>query len=240
LKKAPENLAPAQALIGDAADGEPLVIMDEGWAGAEESITDENLVAASELHRRVVALADQDAFQAPLVDELIAQGIELARLKYADHAEFMFKTAITVAMRVGAQDKVALAALTMIEEVDQLPVRTMCDAMEMALEMPESMGTEMLRRVSNATAKVMKRAAVKTGNQEAREVGHQLPLDLEYEMLLYERSIFRNALVVAKGSLVEAALFVGLKPAKLFRRLRVEHQVLLRQLKPPVRLPPEE
>jgi hypothetical protein len=211
--------------------------MDEGWA--EESITDENLVATSELHRRVVALAEQGAFQDTLVDELIKQGVELARLKY-DHAELMFKTAITVALRVGAQDKVALAALTMIEEVDQLPVRTMCDAMEMALEMPESMGVEMLRRVSNATAKAIKRATTKTGNQEAQEVGHKLPLNLEYEMLLYERSIFRRALIDAKGSLVEAAFLVGLKPAKLFRRLRVEHQVLLRQLRPPVRLPREE
>lgn len=238
FKKAQENLAPAQALIGDAAEGEPFVIMDEG--AVEESITDENLLAALALGSRIAALTEQDAPQGPLVDDLITQGIEMARLKNAAHAEFMFKTAITVAMRCSAQDKVALAALTMIEELDQLPATTMCDAMEMALEMPESMGMEMLRRVSKATAKVIKRAVDKTGNQEAPEVNYKLPMNLEYEMLLYERSIFRKALADAKGSLVEAAFFVGLKPAKLFRRLRVEHQVLLRQLKPPVRLPRQE
>lgn len=238
FKRAQETLEPAQALIVDAADGGPLAIMDGGWA--EELVADENLVAALALGSRVAALTEQDTPQGPLVDELITQGIELARLKNADHAEFMFKTAITVAMRCGAQDKVALAALTMIEELDQLPARTMCDAFEMALEMPESVGIEVLRRVSKAAVKVIKRATAKRSNQEAPEVDTKRPMNLEYEMLLYERSLLRNALVNAQGSLSQAARSVGLKPGKFFRRLRVEHQVLLRRLRPPARLPREE
>jgi hypothetical protein len=238
IKKAQKNLAPAQGLIGDVADGGPLAIMDEGWP--EELITDQYLVAAMALGSRVATLTEQDAPQGPLVDELITQGIELARLKNAEHAEFMFKTAITVAMRCGAPDKVARAALTMIEELDQLPPRTMYDAFEMALEMPVSMGTELLRRVSQAGVKVINRALAKKSNQEATEVDSKLPLNLEYEMLLYERSLFRNALVNAKGSLSQAARSVGLKPGKLFRRLCVEHQVLLHKLRPPVRLPLQE
>lgn len=238
FKRAQENLASAQGLIVDAADGGPLAIMDEGRP--EELIMDENLVAAIALGSRVAALTEQDTPQGPLVDELITQGIEMARLKNAEHAEFMFKTAITVAMRCGAQDKVALAALTMIEELDQLPARTMYDAIEMALEMPESVGIEVLRRVSKAAVKVIKRAVAKRTNQEAPEVDTKRPMNLEYEMLLYERSLLRNALVNAQGSLVHAARSVGLKPGKLFRRLRVEHQVLLRRLMPPVRLPRQE
>lgn len=237
-KRVQENLAPAQVLIVDAADGGPLAIMDGGFP--EELITDEKLAAAIALGSRIAALTERETPQGPLVDELITQGIEMARLKNAEHAEFMFKTAITVAMRAGAQDKVALAALTMIEEVDQLPAATMHDAYEMALEMPDSMGTEVLRRVSQAAVKVIKRATAKGDNQEATEVDSKLPMNLEYEMLLFERSIFRNALVDAEGSLVQAARLVGLPPRKLFRRLRVEHQVLLRRLKPPVRLPRQE
>jgi CheY-like chemotaxis protein len=213
--------------------------MDEGWA--EELVGDESLVASGALGSRVLALTEQDGPQGPLIDELIKEGIELARLKNAEHAEFMFKTAITVALRAGAHDKVALAALTMIEEVDdQLPRRTMFDAFEMALEMPASMGIEVLRRVSQMAVKVIKRAAVKGSNEEATEGDFRLPMNLEYEMLVYERSLFRNALVNAQGSLVQAARSVGLKPGKLFRRLRVEHQALLHQLRPPVRLPHEE
>jgi len=208
--------------------------MDEGWP--EELITDAHRVADLALGSRVVALPEQGA-SSQLADELITQGIELARLKHSGHAEFLFKTGITVAMRCGAQDRVALAALTMLEELDQLPTRTMYDAIEMALEMPESMGLEMLRRVSQAAAKVIKRASAKGSNQAATEVDCKLPTDLEYEMLLYERSIFRSALVDAQGSLIQAARSVGLKPGKLFRRLRVEHQPLLHRLRPPVRLP---
>jgi hypothetical protein len=69
------------------------------------------------------------------------------------------------------------------------------------------------------------------------EVDCKLPTDLEYEMLLYERSIFRSALVNAQGSLIQAARSVGLKPGKLFRRLRVEHRPLIHRLRPPVNLP---
>jgi CheY-like chemotaxis protein len=234
FKTAQENLAPPERLIVHAMDGGPVAIMDEGWP--EELITDEHRVANLALGSRVLALTEQKASGA-LADELIRQGIELARLENFDHAEFMFKTAITVAMRCGAQDKVALTALTMLEELDQMPARTMFDAIEMALEMPESMGTEMLRRVSQAAAKVIKRASARGSNQEATEVDCKLPTDLEYEMLLYERSLFRNALINAQGSLIQAARSVGLKPGKLLRRLRVEHQPLLHRLRPPVRLP---
>ena len=114
----------------------------------------------------------------------------------------------------------ALAALTMIEELDQLSLRTMCDAFEMALEIPVSMGTEVLRRVSQARARVINRATGNGSNDLAREIDCKLPMNLEYEMLLYERSILRNALLNAKGSLIQAASSVGLKPGKLFRRLR--------------------
>ena len=238
FKRAQENLAPAQRLIVDAADGGPVALMDEGWV--EELVADEDLVAPLALGRCIVARTEQDAPQGPLVDELITQGIELARLKNTEQAEFMFKTAITVALRAGAQNKVALAALTMIEELDQMSLRTMYDAFEMALEMPLSMGTEVLRRVSQARVKVISRAPANGSNDLGSEVDSKLPMNLEYEMLLYERSMIKNALVNAKGSLIQAARSVGLKPRKLFRRLRVEHQVLLHQLRPPVCLPREE
>ncbi len=61
-------------------------------------------------------------------------------------------------------------------------------------------------------------------------------MNFEYEMLMIERHWLKKALGNAEGSLILAADFLGLKPKKLFRLLRLKHPLLLQQLSQPLRL----
>jgi transcriptional regulator with GAF, ATPase, and Fis domain len=172
------------------------------------------------------------ATQALLADVLTVQGIALARLDKPEPAALSFQEAIVVAMQAGAQDKASLAALTWLEEIEQISPQSLCDAMEIATEMPETMGIEMLKRVANAGFAVVRRMQIKSSHQGVPELDLKLRVNLEYEMLMIERHWIRKALADAHGSIILGADFLGLKPKKLFRRLRLRHPALCQQLSP--------
>jgi tetratricopeptide (TPR) repeat protein len=74
-------------------------------------------VAAS---RAVLAL-QKSGDQCLVVDALITQGIALARLGKQERAQFILQKAYEIAIQVDAFPKAGLAALALIEEIDQLP-----------------------------------------------------------------------------------------------------------------------
>jgi hypothetical protein len=101
-------------------------------------LAEERLEEAEALASRTVAELDghiEDALSPRLVllsEALIAHGITLARLKKPEAAQAALQRAITMAHRAGAFDKAALAALTMIEEIEPLPRKTLLSIYQQA------------------------------------------------------------------------------------------------------------
>jgi tetratricopeptide (TPR) repeat protein len=91
-----------------------------------------------------------------LADALIAHGIALARLKKLEVAQATLERAIAVAQEAGAPNKAGLAALTIIEELDQLSRETLLCFYEQASEGMANVRNRKLQwRVIGAAKKLM-------------------------------------------------------------------------------------
>ena len=92
-----------------------------------------------------------------LAQALITQAIALARSCRSEHAQFCsvyFQKAIEVARRVNALNTAGLAALTLIEEVDQLPPATSQATYQQAREwLANSESQDVLQRLNEAAGK---------------------------------------------------------------------------------------
>jgi tetratricopeptide (TPR) repeat protein len=67
-----------------------------------------------------------------LIDALISRGIALSRLRRIEEAQFTFQRAIEVAQQIDVPKQAGLAALAMIEELNDLPIQTLAEAYERA------------------------------------------------------------------------------------------------------------
>ncbi len=92
------------------------------------------LEEAETVARGSVSSLRKSGHQVLLVDSLITHGIVLARLGRKEQAQFTFQNAIEVAHEVGALNKAGLAALTLIEEIDDLKPDVLATAYEQANE----------------------------------------------------------------------------------------------------------
>ena len=84
-----------------------------------------------------------------LADALITHGIALARLKQTERAQFTFQKAIEVAHQVGALNKAGLAALALIEELEEVTRETLYAAYDRASDwLSKSQSPDLLLRLN--------------------------------------------------------------------------------------------
>jgi len=106
--------------------------------------------------RKAAAALAKSGHQRLVACALITQGTALARLERREHAQLIFQRAIEVGLRVEALSAAGLAALTMIEEVDQLSPETLQAAYQQAREwLATTQSTDLLRRLNEAAEKVV-------------------------------------------------------------------------------------
>ena len=136
---------------------------------AQVFIAEKKFKEAEAVARNAVRVLEKSGHQCLLADALITQGIALARLKQTDPAQFIFQKAIEVAHQVGALNKAGLAALTMIEELDDLSAETLYVAYDRASEwLAKSQSQDILSRVNTAARKVIRQVAYGIWNRRAR------------------------------------------------------------------------
>lgn len=174
-------------------------------------------------HQRLVACA------------LVTQGTAVARLGRTQHAQFILREAIETALRVDALSTAGLAALTLIEEVDQLPTPTIQAAYQQAREwLGTSQSQEILRRLSEAAAKVVASLQANLSAEEAEEALLTKPTALEDRMLKYEKIQIKQALAQANGSVTHAARLLGTSYQALGYMIQFRHKDLLK-VRTPIR-----
>src|SRR5882724_10384401 len=205
---------------------------------AQVFIAEKKYKEAEAVAKGAVRVLEKSGHQCLLADALVTQGIALARLKRTDHAQFTFQKAIEVAHQVGALNKAGLAALTLIEEVEELSPDTLYVAYDRASEwLARSQGQDLLLRLNTAARKVVSKLRCQPIVAEATAEGTieallNKPCDLPAEVLKFEGSLIRQALAKANGSLTRAASLLSMSYQALAYILESRHKDLLKERSP--------
>ncbi len=236
IKEAHEYLEQARRLRTSVRDKIGIAQIDD--TRAQVFIAEKKYKEAEAVAKGAVRVLGKSGHQCLLADALITQGIALARLKRTEHAQFTFQRAIEVAHQVGALNKAGLAALTLIEEVDELSADTLYAAYDRASEwLATSQSQDLVLRVNAAARKVFSKLHGESKAEDATaadalEVLLNQPCDLQLEVLKFEGSVIRHALAKANGSLTRAAALLSMSYQALAYILESRHKDLLKERSP--------
>lgn len=198
---------------------------------AQVFIDERRFIEAESVARIAAASFEKSGRQCFLADALIYQGIALARLHQTERAQFILQKAIEVSHNAGALNRAGLAALTMIEELDQLPPEILSVAYEQAGEwLEDCQSREIKRRIGAAGRKL---AAAGIQKREGRaEVLFNKQCHLPDEVLQFERTLIRRALANSRGQITQAATLLGIGRQRLAYIIETRHKAILPERTP--------
>ncbi|MEP6569183.1 MAG: tetratricopeptide repeat protein [Acidobacteriota bacterium] len=236
FKEAHQNLGQARRLRSSVRDKIGVAQIDD--TRAQVFIAEKKFKQAETVARNAVRILEKSGHQCLLADALTTQGIALARLKRSDPAQFLFQKAIEVAHQVGALNKAGIAALTMIEELNDLPAETLYIAYDRASEwLAKSQSPDILLRLNIVARRVVDRARAATGAEQVAaedpiEALFNKPVDLQGEVLKFEGRVIQRALAKANGSLTRAASSLSMSYQALAYILESRQKDLLKERTP--------
>ena len=149
---------------------------------------------AEALAKRATAVFEKSGQQCLLAEALITRGVAMARLRQTDRAQFIFQEAIEVAQQVGALNQAGLAALALIEELDDLPYETLAAAYDRASEwLATSQCQDILLRLNNAGRKILSMSSRERNSHDATQAIRNKPCHLQTEVHKFEEGLIRDA-----------------------------------------------
>ena len=230
FKRAHEYLDKARRLTVSLRDKVGTAQIDE--TRAQVLIAERNFAEAESVARNAVSVLERSGRQGLLADTLITHGTALARLEQSQRAQFTFEKAIDVACGVGALNQAGLAALTMVEEIDDLPPEILEQACDQASEwLAKSESREVLLRVVAASTKIRARLRGRLNGEPSTEAVFN-KCDLQEEVLKFEGSLIRRALAQANGSVTHAASMLTMSYQALAYIIGGRHKDLLKERSP--------
>ena len=234
FKAASVYLTEARRLAVNAKDKILVAQFDDSLA--KLFIATNKLKEAEAAARRSVSVLDKSGHSNTLADSLITYGIVLARRQQTDPAQFIFQRAIEVAHNAGALSTAGIAALTMIEEIDQLSVETLSNAYEQAGEwLSTCQSQDLWFRFKVAGKKVVRE--LRRGDQDANGILFNKPCHMPREVLQFERRLISQALATASGRITHAAKWLGIGRQRLAYIIDTRHPELLKERTPVRRRP---
>lgn len=237
-KEAHRYLEEARRLTVNTRDKVRTAQIDE--TRAQVFLAENRLKEAEHAARRAASSFEKNGRQCLLSEALITHGIVLARLDKAERAEFTFQKAIAVAHQVGALNIAGIAALTLIEQLDQLPPEVLVAAYERASDwLSASQSVEMLRRLNAAARRTFLCLHGEMDADEALETLLNKPPDLQGEVLKFERNLIRQTLLKVDGSITLAAPLLGMTYQGLGYVIETRHSDLLKERSPIYRRAPK-
>ncbi|HYJ84810.1 MAG TPA: tetratricopeptide repeat protein [Pyrinomonadaceae bacterium] len=200
---------------------------------AQVFIAEKKFSKAEAFARGAVSKLEKSGRQCLLADALITHGIALARMGQPERAQSVLERAMDVAHQVGALNKAGLAALTLIEELDQAATEVLCTAFDGASEwLADSDSDDLLRRISKAARKLFVRMHGDFESEDAMEALRNTPPDLHSQVLNYERTLIRHALARANGRVTRAASLLSVSYQGLAYIIGSRHHDLLKERTP--------
>ncbi len=231
FKEASKYLEEARRLALSFKDKARTAQYDE--SAAQVLIAEGKLKEAEVVSRRAVSGLEKGGHLCMVADALITHGITLARLLRTEHAQLVFQRAIEVALQVDALHKAGLAALTLIEEIDQLSPPTLQAAYQQAREwLAGSQSQEVLLRLNEAAGKVTASARGELSSEEATKILLTKPCDLQNRILKYEKTLIKQALAQANGRVTHAASLLSMSYQALSYIIESRHKDLLKERSP--------
>jgi tetratricopeptide (TPR) repeat protein len=231
FKKAHEYLDQARRLTVSIKDKIGIAQIDD--SRAQVLIAEGRLKEAEAVARHAVKVLGKTGQQCLLADALITHGIALARLGKREPSQFAFQRAIEVAHQVGALNKAGLAALSLIEELDELSGDTLHAAFHRASEwLANAQSQDLMRRFTAAAEKVFAVLNRELTAEEATEELFNQPCDLQKEMWKHEGALIKQALAKTNGRLTEAASQLNLSYQALAYIIEGRHKDLLKERSP--------
>lgn len=200
---------------------------------AQVLIAQRKLKEAESVARGAVRVLEKSGHQCLLAEALTTYGIALARLGKRDQAQFTFQRAVEVGRQVGALNKAGLAALTMIEELDDLSRTTLQSSFQRASEwLANVQSKELVARFTAAANKVYAALNREVTPEEATEALSNKPFNFHEEVLKVENSLIRNTLAKVNGSITRAAEQMGMSYQGLAYIIQRRHPELLKERSP--------
>lgn len=231
FKEAHKYLIEARRLASNVRNKLRVAQIDD--TRAQVFIAQKKFKEAEVIVKNAVRVLEKSGHQCLLTDALITHGISLARLKQFERARFTFQKAIEVAHQVGALNKAGLAALTMIEELDELTPEASYAAYERASDwLSTSQSQDILLRLNAAAKKIFAKLSRELNQEDLSVSLTNRACDLHAEVLKFEGRIIRQALAQSNGSVTRAALLLGLSYQGLAYIIASRHTDLLKERSP--------
>jgi tetratricopeptide (TPR) repeat protein len=202
-------------------------------ARAEVMIAQRRFAEAERVALHAAKSFEKAGRQCLLVEAMIVRGIALARLRKTDEAQFTLQKAIEVAEQFGVLSLAGIAALTLIEELDDLSIQTLAVAYGRANEwLTDSQGPDLLRRINTAASKVFARFQSELTIENSADTLSNKQVDLDRELLNSENELIKRALAQVNGSVTRAAENLRISRQKLAYIIETRHRDLLAERTP--------
>ena len=234
FRKAHEYLEDARRLLVSVRDKVRVAEVDD--TRAQAFLAEHRYVEAELAARNAVISFRKAGRQRFLAAALVTYGIALARLTKSVRAQAALHEAIEVAHRFDAPNQAGIAALTLIEEIEELPLDRLLSAYDNAREwLAEEKGAALLVRLNRAAQKVILRLrGDKTfAGADVLFKGFCFP----EEVLRFERGLIRGVLSEVNGSVTYAAALMGISYQRLAHIIEKRHPDLLNERSPVRRRP---
>ena len=229
FQAASNYLTEARRLAVNAKDRILVAQFDDSLA--KLFIGTKQLKEAEAAARRSVNVLNKSGHNHTLAESLITYGIVLARLHKADQSQFTFQRAIELAHDAGVLSTAGIAALTMIEELDDLSPETLSHAYEQAGEwLSTCQSQDLWRRFKIAGKKVVR--GLRGETQDASGSLFNQPCEMSKAVLQFERRLISQALAAANGRISYAAKWLTIGRQKLAYIIETRHPDLLPERTP--------
>jgi tetratricopeptide (TPR) repeat protein len=221
------SLIKDKAAVAQIDDTRAQLLIDQGKLNEAEAVA-----------RGAARRLRKSGHQVLLADTLITYGIVLARLGRKEQARFTLQETIEAAYEIGALNKAGLAALTLIEEIEDLTLPVLAAAYLQASEwLTNCQSQQLLLRFKAAGAKLAAQIQHGPSLDDIRKSLFNEPRDLADEVLKFERNLISEALAKVNGRVSYAAKLLGIGYQGLAYIIESRHPELLKQRTPVYRRP---
>ncbi|HEX7333952.1 MAG TPA: tetratricopeptide repeat protein [Pyrinomonadaceae bacterium] len=230
-KEAHKYLNEARRLTARFKDKARTAEIDE--SRAQVLIAEGRVVEAERLVRRAVSALKQSGHSCMMAEALITQGVALARLDRTAHARFIFRQAIEAAHRVNALNVAGLAALTLIEEIEEFSPEVLQAAYRQAREwLANSQSPDIKLRLADVACRVLDSINTELSADEATQILLNEPGGLRAQLEKHERVVIKRALAEVDGRVTHAASLLEMRYQSLAYIIERRHPDLLKKRTP--------
>lgn len=229
FKEAHDYLDHARRLTVSAKDKVRTAQVDD--SRAQLFIMEGKNVEAESLARHAAKTFEKSGHQCLWSEALTKQGIALARLGKTERAQFTIQLAVEVAHYAGSLSQAGIAALTLIEEIDDLSAEMLSGAYQQAVEwLKEAQSYAFLLRFKAAGSKLA--ARLRTDKKTSPTETLLKRKKCKEELLQIEEERIRKALAEVNGSVTHAAPLIGVTYPGLIYIIKSRHPHLLEERTP--------